>query len=52
MKTILTISRCAQEGDQIIRFGVPEGPQEFLRMHQLRYHVYVEKKRYIPANLS
>ena len=51
MKTILTISCCTQEGDQIIRFGVPEGPQELLQMYQLRYHMYVEKKRYIPANL-
>ncbi len=50
MKTILTISRCTQEGDQMIRFGVPEDPQEVLRMHQLRYHVYVEKKGYIPAS--
>lgn len=51
MKMILTISCCTQEGDQIIRFGVPEGPQELLQMYQLRYHMYVEKKRYIPANL-
>lgn len=34
----------------MIRFGVPEDPQEVLRMHQLRYHVYVEKKGYIPAS--
>ena len=47
MKVLLTISRREQGRDQVIQFGVPETQQEVQHMHQLRYQVFVEKKRYI-----
>src|SRR5215469_7064057 len=47
MKVLLTISRREQGPDQVIQFGVPETQQEVQHMHQLRYQVFVEKKRYI-----
>ena len=49
MKVLLTISRCKRGRDQSIQFGVPQTQQEVQHMHQLRYQVYVEKKRYIAA---
>jgi N-acyl-L-homoserine lactone synthetase len=47
MKVLLIISRRKQGRDHMIQFGVPETQQEIQHMYQLRYQVFVEKKRYI-----
>ena len=51
MQVLLTLIHHGRNGAQTLHFGRPNTPQEVERMHQLRYHVYVEQKGYIPASL-
>lgn len=51
MQVLLTMIYHGRNGAQTLHFGRPTTPQEVERMHQLRYHVYVEQKGYIPASL-
>lgn len=51
MKVLTKIIVPINEINHTIDFGIPESEEERQEMFRLRYKIYVEKKKYIPAEL-